>query len=517
MAASQSEHSESLWMELPAPSASRLDRDLEVDVIVIGCGIAGLSTAYELCTRGRAVAVVDRGPIARGMTARTTAHLASALDDYYHRLIEARGKEHARIVYRAQAAAIDRIESIQREEKIACDFRRLDGYLFLARDGDPDLLKRELEACVEIGFAGVDRLDAAPLQDRAAALRFPRQARFHPLKYIHGLAAAITRHGGRLFAETCVNSVEEKDGRVCATTAEGYRLTAGAAVVATNSPIVDLMAIHSKQAPYRTYVVAAPIASGSVTDALFWDTGEPYHYVRLQPADGRDLLIVGGEDHKTGTADDAPARFQRLEDWAKARFPAMEAVEFRWSGQVLEPLDGAAFIGRNPGNRNIYIATGDSGQGMTNGALAGMLLSEFILSGESIWAAPHDPARKPLSSAKEFISENTTAVKSMAEHFTGGEVDSEREIAPGTGALVRSGMSKMAVWRDASGAFHRHSATCTHAGCVIHWNSFEMCWDCPCHGSHFAPDGTAINGPAVAGLTPATASADQLERTDENL
>jgi glycine/D-amino acid oxidase-like deaminating enzyme/nitrite reductase/ring-hydroxylating ferredoxin subunit len=504
-------------MEMPVPSASRLERDLEVDVIVIGSGIAGLSTAYELCTRGRAVAVVDRGSIARGMTARTTAHLASALDDYYHRLIETRGKEQAGLVYRAQAAAIDRIESIQRKEKIACDFRRLEGYLFLARDNDSKILERELAACAEIGFAGVERLDAAPLQDPVAALRFPRQARFHPLKYVHGLAAAITRYGGRLFDETCVSTIEETDGRVCARTAEGHKLTAGAAVVATNSPIVDLIAVHSKQAPYRTYVIAAPVAAASVTDALFWDTGEPYHYVRLQPGDGRDLLIVGGEDHKTGTADDAPARFQRLEDWAKARFPTMGRVEFKWSGQVLEPLDGAAFIGRNPGNQNIYIATGDSGQGMTNGALAGMLISELILSGESSWAAAHDPARKPLSSAKEFVSENTTALTSMAEHLTGGEVDSEQEIAPDTGAIVRSGMSKMAVWRDAAGTFHRHSATCTHAGCVVHWNSFEMCWDCPCHGSHFAPDGTAINGPAVAALSPTEAPAERLERADEKL
>jgi Rieske Fe-S protein len=233
--------------------------------------------------------------------------------------------------------------------------------------------------------------------------------------------------------------------------------------------------------------------------ALYWDTPWPYHYIRLQD----NLLIVGGEDHKTGQEDDGLDRFARLEDWTRERFP-IGPVQYRWSGQVMEPVDGMAFIGRNPGDAdNVFIATGDSGQGMTHGTIAGMLISDLIAGRANPWEKLYDPSRKPLRSIADFLSENLNAVKYFAEYVTPGEVASENEIAPGEGALIRHGLDKLAVYRDKEGGVHRLSAACTHLKCFVHWNSLEKTWDCPCHGSRFSVTGEVLNGPAIAGLQPA--------------
>jgi Rieske Fe-S protein len=261
------------------------------------------------------------------------------------------------------------------------------------------------------------------------------------------------------------------------------------------------VAVHTKQAPYRTYVIAGTLPRGSLTDALYWDTLEAYHYIRLQPhSEDLELLIVGGEDHKSGEADDGERRFTALENWTRERLPQLKQVTHRWSGQVLEPVDYCGFIGRNPGNNHVYIVSGDSGQGITNGIVAGMLIGDLVTKGDSPWSEVYDPARKITGSLGEFLSENLTPVKNFAEYVTAGEIDSVDELKAGEGGLYRSGLKKIAVCRDLNGELHARSATCTHLGCVVHWNSLEQCWDCPCHGSQFASDGTALNGPAIKAL-----------------
>ncbi len=286
-------------------------------------------------------------------------------------------------------------------------------------------------------------------------------------------------------------------------------MSASFVVVATNTPVNDLVAIHTKQAPYRTYVIGARVPRGSVPRMLLWDTPDPYHYVRLQTVendgDAYDVLIVGGEDHKTGQAEDFDERFLRLEEWARERFPSIETVEFRWSGQVMEPVDGLAFIGRNPlDSDNVPIATGDSGQGMTHGTIAGRLLTDLITGRDNEWAALYDPTRISLKAGVEFAKENLNVAAQYADHLTGGEVESAEDVAPGTGAILRRGLKKIAVYRDDSGALHELSAVCTHLGCVVSFNDKEKTWDCPCHGSRFAcADGHVVNGPAIEGLAPA--------------
>jgi glycine/D-amino acid oxidase-like deaminating enzyme/nitrite reductase/ring-hydroxylating ferredoxin subunit len=496
------EKTKSVWMETPVPQAPPLDGDQSADVVVIGSGIAGLSTAYELTGRGRTVIVLDRGRIGSGMTARTTAHLASALDDGYAHLIKARGVDIARVVYQSQSAAINRIEAIQANERIACDFQRVDGYLVLAPGTPASDLDHELAACSKAGVPVSDKREPTALHAKklVRSLRFPNQARFHPLKYLAGLARAITQRGGRLFGDTAVESaMEEKTGVVVKTDRGTVRATD--VVFATNSPIGGSVTIHTKQAPYRTYALAATLTRGSLPDALYWDTLVPYHYVRLQPHSAhQDIIIIGGEDHKSGQADDGEARFAALESWARERLPKMGKVIHRWSGQVMEPADYVGFIGRNSGDKHRYIATGDSGQGITNGVIASMLIANLILDGNNPWVKAYDPARMITKNIGGYLSENMTVLKSFAEYLTMGEVAAIEKLKPGEGGLFRSGLKKIAVCRDEQGHLHARSASCTHMGCVVHWNSLEQCWDCPCHGSQFAPGGTALNGPAVAPL-----------------
>jgi Rieske Fe-S protein len=316
---------------------------------------------------------------------------------------------------------------------------------------------------------------------------------------LHGVAQAVRRRGGTIFCGTRAATVEGgASARV--TTTNRHSVTAGAVVVATNTPINDVVTIHTKQAPYSTYVVALRLPRRTSPRALYWDTAEPYHYVRLHPhsRSGYDLLIVGGEDHKSGQAQDGDARLARLEEWARDHFPAAENVELRWSGQVMEPFDGVAFIGRNPGDAdNVYIATGDSGMGMTHGTIAGTLLTDLIMGRPSAWEKLYDPSRKMFREAIEYAKENiNVAAQYLKDYGGGGEADSVEEIANGQGAVVRRGMVKIAAFRDDNGKLHLRSAACPHLGCIVHFDAVEKTWNCPCHGSRFDSHGHVMVGPA---------------------
>jgi glycine/D-amino acid oxidase-like deaminating enzyme/nitrite reductase/ring-hydroxylating ferredoxin subunit len=510
------EHSRSLWMAAtPVAEASPLEADAQTDVVVVGSGIAGLSTAYELARLGRSVIVIDRGAIGSGMTARTTAHLASELDDTYHELIGARGEDEARRYHESQLAAVNRIEAICGEEGTACDFRRLDGFLIPSEDGGLDLLEREFEACRTLGVE-VEWAERAPMPglDSGRCLRFPNQGRFHPTRYLSGLARAIVRNGGQLFSDTAYVDHREEDGGVVLETEGGATIRAGTAVFATNSPVNAKVALHTKQTPMRTYAIAGVVPRGSVPDALLWDTLDPYHYVRIQErSEDEDWLIVGGEDHRSGEASDMDRRIGALAEWTRRRYPGFGAVEYSWSGQVLETVDFMPFSGRNPGSENVYVHTGDSGQGITNGVAGALTIVPLILGEDSRFAEVLDPSRKPasLTALREFADGVAGAVKNLAEHVIPGsaepdeapepgELASADALAPGMGAILREGTAKIAAYRKPDGELVRRSAVCTHVGCIVHWNPFEQCWDCPCHGSQFAPDGAVLNGPALTPL-----------------
>jgi glycine/D-amino acid oxidase-like deaminating enzyme/nitrite reductase/ring-hydroxylating ferredoxin subunit len=507
----------SLWMSTAKETQQEpLGRDVQTDVCIVGAGIAGLAVAYELAKVGREVIVLDDGIAGGGETCRTTAHLSNALDDRYFEIEKVHGSDGARLAAQSHSRAIDRIEEIIRQESIDCDFSRLDGFLFTEDAEGVTELDKELEAAHRAGLASVERLDRPLIANHplSPCLRFPNQGQFHVLKYLSGLVAQIQQCGGRIYENTHADSMQPSDDGTSASVkvGAGYTIKCRSLVVATNSPVNDWVEIHTKQAPYRSFVVGLRFPRGAIARALYWDVEDPYHYVRLQQDTSEinkqdaqtgesEILIVGGEDHKTGQEDDGELRFRRLEAWARLRWPHIQEVAFQWSGQVMESQDYLGFIGRNPMDKqNVYIATGDSGMGMTHGTIAGMLISDLILGKENPWTDLYDPGRVKLRAAQEFISENVNAASQYADYVTGGDVSSANDVAPGNGAVIRRGIKKVAVYRDQRGRLLECSAVCPHLGGIVRWNSTENTWDCPVHGSRFEHNGNVINGPANGGL-----------------
>jgi glycine/D-amino acid oxidase-like deaminating enzyme/nitrite reductase/ring-hydroxylating ferredoxin subunit len=502
------EATKSLWMlETEFPTSPTLDEDQQCDVVVVGAGIAGVSIAYELVLTGRDVVLIDRGRLLGGMTSRTTAHLAPICDDGLSALVDMRGEDLARGFQESQQAAVDCIEKHVNDLQIDCDFRRLDAFLFPAAWMDEEEAAKQCDeeyaAACKVG-AAAEHGKGVPLKghESAPVLRYPDQATFHPIKYLRALLADFDKRGGRVFADSAVVEIEEEGEQVRLKCENGSVITASDAVFATNSPINTVVAIHSKMAPYRTYAMAFEIAKGMLPDALYWDMDDPYYYVRLNPGAGdTNHLIVGGRDHKSGEVNDGAARFDALEAWIRALVPELGKETTRWSGQVLDTVDYCGFIGRSPGSSNLFIATGDSGQGMTHGALAGLLIRDLIVSGSSAWEAVYAPDRTPPAALANYINENLTSVKNFAEYVLPGDIKSSDELKAGEGGILRQGLSTLAVCHDPDGTIHMHSAACTHLGCIVHWNATEQCWDCPCHGSQFAADGTVLNGPALRPLS----------------
>lgn len=484
---------------LDLPNAEPAEHFGSTDVCVVGGGIGGLTTAYLLAKSGRSVVIIDAASPGSGETSRTTAHLSNAIDDRIYRVEQWHGPEKAKLAVQSHGEAIDQIERIAREENIDCDLFRVDGYLVEVAGGTGDLDK-ELAAAHRCGFSGVELLPELPLSQfgQGRCLRFPNQGQFHVLKYLRGLLEAFERAGGQFVGNTRV--VEWKGGDLpTVKMSDGTFLSARSLVLATNYPIMSKM--FAELPAYRTYAVGLRIPKDSMPRILIWDTADPYMYVRTQPMDDSDLLIVGGEDHRTGQANDARERFDRLIIWTKERFPDAGDVLYEWSGQCLETHDGLGFLGRYSGSEhNVYIITGDSGMGMTHGTIGGMLVSDLILGRPNPWAAVYEPTRKLTQSIVEAVPEIVDSTLPYVDWITPGDVSGEEDVANGCGAVIRDGLSKIAVYRDENGEVHRRSAVCTHMGCIVRFNALEKTWDCPCHGSRFSVSGEPICTPALTPL-----------------
>jgi len=446
-----------------------------VDVCVVGAGIAGLTTAYLLQKEGRSVTIVDMGVVGGGETGQTSAHLSPVLGSRYYDVIDARGQENARNIADAHKAAVDTIESIVQKENIECEFLRVDGFLFMGPDDVADNIRKERDAMVSLGMPCelVDSVPGVPFDSRLA-IRVHNQGRFHPMKYMVGLASVIRTSGGSI-VHGKVTEFKEVDGARLVVLEDGRTIHATDVVVATNSPVNSLVAYHTKQVANRTYVVALRIPIGSVPTQLMWDTAAPYHYIRTAAfSDTEELLLVGGEDHLTGQHNVDETPWVTLEQWARSCFPIAGVVEYRWSGQVMESIDGIGYNGRDDDDHT-YVITGDSGNGLTNGTLGARIVTDLILGKENAWAKTFDAKRIPIRSVGEWLAGAGRAIVHLAEHAVKGSAPS-----------------------------------CTHLGCVLAWNKAEESWDCPCHGSRYDVRGKVLHGPAITDLKELTEAAEPI-------
>jgi glycine/D-amino acid oxidase-like deaminating enzyme/nitrite reductase/ring-hydroxylating ferredoxin subunit len=496
----------SVWtFDAPSLSGAPLGGNVKYDVCVIGGGIAGLTTAYLLAFEGKSVVVLEsQSHLASAETGHTTAHLSWVIDDRFGRVASIRGDEVARAAANSHRDAIAAIEHIATTENIECDFRRVDGYLFPGSDG-PDAVNDEADALRRLGIP-FKPMSEPPCPGLAGpSLKFFGQGQFHPRKYLAGVAAAIRKHGGVIHTDT--RAVRIEGGSPCIVHTHGDNtVTAGAVVVATNAPFDAGVLLHTKMAAYTTYAVALEIPRLAVPVALYWDTEDPYHYIRTQPGEnGTDFLIVGGEDHKTGQADDQSERWAHLVSWGRERFPAAGKVRYHWSGQVFETPDGLGLIGAAPWGRNLFVITGDSGMGMTHCTLGAKLVANLICGRDDPLAGVYDPSRWMPVALRTFLAENLNLAAQYADWLSGGDVKSVDQIPPGHGATLRRGLHHLAVYRRKDGSTCEMSATCRHLGAVVRWNPGEQTWDCPAHGSRYSCEGKVIHGPAVEGLKPASA------------
>lgn len=503
----------SYWTDSVAPlTYTKLSEDKSTDILVVGGGIAGLTSAYCLAKSGKKVILVEDGYLGSGETGRTTAHITFALDDRYYDLERIYGHDQTKLIAHSHQDALQWISSLVTTEKIDCNFMHVDGYLFSDPTDTEENLLKEYEATQKLGLP-TELLSDIPhynTTEKKQSIRFENQGQFHALKYIKGLAEAFVRLGGEIYTESKASDIS-KTGAAC----NGFEIKADHIVVATNTPINDLFTIHTKQTAYRTYVIGAKIPKGKLPYSMWWDSGnqespwirKPYHYVRLEPLDeNHDLLLSGGEDHKTGLAETENIseieRFENLVHWTKTHFPYFMKPDYRWSGQVMEPLDLLAYIGRNPGDENIYIITGDSGNGMTHGTLGGILINDLILGKENPLEKIYSPSRITWQTGGDYLSEMGSMVYNMGRGWLSSDdaISEVSDLGIGDGAVFSRGLDKITIYRDEKGYLHSCSAACPHLGGVLQWNDEEKSFDCPLHGSRFTPFGIVINGPANTDL-----------------
>ncbi|MEV7791119.1 FAD-dependent oxidoreductase [Streptomyces sp. NPDC087512] len=491
----------SYWLET-APGAPRpaLTEDLEVDIAVIGGGIAGLSTAFELARAGRSVAVLEAGRIAAGVTGHTTAKLSVLHTLVYDKLRRTRGAEGARLYARSQTEAVEHAAALAIELGIDCEWEARDSYTYVCDAGRVEELRAEAAAAGEAGLPASFVTESGLPFPVAGAVRVSGQAQFHPRKYLLALAEALESLGGRIFEQTTVHGLDE--GEPCRVSTEaGATVTARDVVVATHYPIFDRALLFARLSPRRELVVAGPVAADRDVDGMYITPDEGTRSVRTAPLDdGRRLLIVTGEHFTPGTGD-TRERFDRLSAWAREHFPGVDLTH-AWATQDIDPTDTVPMVGPlHQGARHAYVATGFGGWGMSGGIMAGLLLTAQITGRECAWSGLYDPRR-----LKTQVREAPQLLKTQAQvagHFLGDRLKPAPPVdalPPGEGAVVRVDGHRLAVYRDDDGALHAVSPRCTHLGCLVDFNAAERAWECPCHGSRFGTDGTVIQGPATKPL-----------------
>jgi glycine/D-amino acid oxidase-like deaminating enzyme/nitrite reductase/ring-hydroxylating ferredoxin subunit len=487
----------SLWQnEIPVYRAQN-DPDIQTiyDVAIIGGGITGISTAFQLQKAGKKCIVIEANNLCFGTTGGTTAHLNTLLDVPYTRIIKNFGKENAQLVAKAAAEAIDLIKTNIEALEIDCEFEDACAYLFSQTHEQTEELDEIDEACQEVGLDISYNLALPVNINFEKTIEVRGQGKFHPVKYVYGLAHAFEKAGGVILQQTRVTGIEDNDGITIETGNGNFR--AVNLIYATHIPPgVNLLQMRCE--PWRSYAISFTTKDKQYPRDLIYDMYDPYHYIRSQKIDGKEYLIVGGEDHKTGEQENTEACFLRLESYIRKHFE-IDEVLFKWSSQYFEPGDGLPYIGHLPGHPgSIFVATGYGGNGMTYSSVAASLLKQMILEEESPYIKLFDPNRvKPIAGFTTFLKQNVDAFKNfVGKWFDKEKLEQFAELAPGEARVAQYSGEKLALYKDEQGDLHALSPVCTHLKCSIAWNNAEQSWDCPCHGSRFSYDGKVLTGPA---------------------
>ncbi len=490
---------QSYWMEsAPGVSHPVLERDLRVDVVVIGAGIAGLSTAWELTRAGRTVAVLEAGRVAAGVTGHTTAKLSAQHTLIYADLASSAGPQAAGLYARSQQQAIEHLVATAADLGVDCGLERVPALTYAESADGLDRLRAEAEAAARAGLPASFVTESSLPFPIAGAVRVEDQAQFHPRAYLLALVQAMTASGALVFEGTRVVGLAE--GSPCRlTTSTGLTVTARDVVVATHYPIFDRALLFARMQPHRELVVAAAIPAEQDPGAMFITTEDNTRSVRTAPyGNGQRLLIVTGEPFTPG-AGHVNDRLRRLRSWTTDRFGTTRFTHW-WAAQDNDTTDRLPFVGPlHAGARHVHVATGFGGWGMSNGVMAGLLLSALITGEESPWARLYDPRRlHPLREAGPALKMQTAVARHfVADRLAAGASDEVTGLSPGQAKVVKNDGRRCAVYRDEDGGLHAVSALCTHLGCVVAFNEAERAWECPCHGSRFGIDGAVLQGPAV--------------------
>lgn len=475
-----------------------------MNVLVIGAGVTGIVAAYLLKKAGLRVALIERDRLAERDSGHTTAHLTCVTDKRLHELVKNFGRQHAQAAWDAGMAAIDEIERMVQAENIACEFSRVPGYLHAPVTGGQSderaKLTKDAKLANEFGFNAA-YLDRVPFMN-TPGVRVADQAKFHPLKFLFALAKEIHGGGSHIFENSAVKEFDSKRKRA---KVKGHWIDYDRVVLATNNPLLGEscliagMIFQMKLSLYSSYVIGATIPRGSVPIASFWDTNDPYQYLRVDRHDSSDYAIFGGEDHKTGQARNTETCFRKVEK-AFTKLVPQAKIDHRWSGQVIVTNDGLPYIG--PNEEDQFIATGYCGNGYTFGVTAAVMARDWITGVKNPWRDLFNPDRKKVRGGTwDYLQENKDyPYYLIQDRFRSPEGESLRAVKRGEGKILKLGRKKLAVYRDEQGRAKKMSAVCTHMGCLVRWNQAEATWDCPCHGSRFSPRGKILAGPAETPL-----------------
>lgn len=488
------ENTHSVWIEKPvAKSFPALQKDINVDIAIIGGGITGITAAYLLSKSGRSVAVLEAKEIGGGATGSSTGNLYSVVGESMHQVLEKWDETVLRKVIASRAGAIHLIEEIIREFKIDCSFRKAPWCFFCETDDQRSTIEKEKEAAEKAGLSTT--ADIPFPVDIHFGFAVEGQAQFNPYNYTASLAENIQAAGCDIYEHTIVTKIDEENGVI---EANDFTVSATSIIMATHTP-KGVYAVHSFLGPYREYAVAVKLNGAYPPPGIFWDVRDGQHYsVRTYESKKGMVLMAIGKPHKVGQKRTNEECFDDLENFLRQRFD-VASVEYKWAAQQYRPADKLPYIGKISGKSKVYIATGFAADGLTWGTVAAMIISDDIQGFENPWAKAYDAGRTSLiASAKDFVKENINVLGQYLKDIPGIEdVKEFKEVPAGEGRIIDHGGEKLAAYKDDKGTLHVCSAVCTHMDCIVNYNEAEASWDCPCHGSRFTIDGEVIEGPAI--------------------